>query len=125
MRERHGSAVLWDAHSIASRVPALFEGELPVLNLGTYNGSSCDAGLAQQLYAYARDLSGFSAVLNGRFTGGAITRLYGDPAHGIHAVQLELAQRSYMDEASREFLPDAAAGIRPVLRALLEIAADG
>jgi N-formylglutamate amidohydrolase len=122
LRERHGTAVLWDAHSIASRVPALFEGELPVLNVGTFDGRSCDPGLGERLFAYARDRSGYSAVLNGRFTGGAITRLYGDPAHRIHAVQLELAQRSYMDEASRAYLPDRAAQLRPALRALLEIA---
>jgi N-formylglutamate deformylase len=123
LRERHGSVVLWDAHSIASRVPALFEGELPALNLGTFNGRSCDAGLEQRLCDYARDRSGYSAVLNGRFTGGAITRMYGDPARHIHAVQLELAQRSYMDETSHTYLPDMAAQLRPVLRALLEIAA--
>ncbi len=115
--------MLWDAHSIASRVPALFDGELPVLNIGTFNGRSCDPALENRLWTYARDRSALSAVLNGRFTGGAITRTYGEPSSGIHAVQLELAQRSYMDEASGEYLPDTAARIREVLRALLEIAA--
>ncbi len=113
---------LWDAHSIGSRVPSLFDGELPVLNLGTWNGRSCDPALAQRLYGYARDHSGYSAVLNGRFTGGATTRTYGDPANNVHAVQLELAQRSYMDEASRAYLADAAAQTREVIRALLGIA---
>ena len=123
LRAKHGVAVLWDAHSICSRVPRLFEGELPVLNLGTWNGRSCKDTMAERLLRYARDKSGYSAVLDGRFTGGHITRSYGDPTHGIHAVQLELAQRSYMSENSRIYLPDMAAKIRPVLRALLEIAA--
>jgi N-formylglutamate deformylase len=122
IRQQHGSAVLWDAHSIGSRVPSLFDGELPVLNLGTWNGRSCDPALEQRLYGYVRDHSGYSAVLNGRFTGGAITRTCGDPANNVQAVQLELAQRSYMDEASRGYLADAAARTRAVIRALLEIA---
>lgn len=122
---RHGSAVLWDAHSIRSHVPRLFAGDLPVINLGTNDGRSCEQDLAARLLGYALGIPGFTAVLDGRFKGGYITRAYGDPAGGINAVQLELAQRSYMDETSREYLPAAARRIRPSLRALLEIAVEG
>jgi N-formylglutamate deformylase len=126
VRAQHGSAVLWDAHSIRSRVPRLFEGELPVLNLGTNDGRSCDAALAARLFDHARAVPACTAVLNGRFKGGYITRAYGDPANGIHAVQLELAQRSYMSEAPPfTFLPYKAAEIRPLLRALLETTLSG
>ena len=38
-------------------------------------------------------------MLDGRFKGGYITDHYGKPANGVYAVQLELARRSYMDEA--------------------------
>ena len=77
-----------------------------MLNLGTYNGQLLRRRLAEQTRsATPADRSAFSAVLNGRFTAAHITRAYGDPAHGMHAVQLELAQRGYMDEASREYLP--------------------
>lgn len=122
---RHGSAVLWDAHSIRSHVPRLFTGELPVFNLGTNDGRSCDEDLAARLLGFALGVPGCTAVLDGRFKGGYITRAYGNPAAGINAVQLELAQRSYMDEKSHEFQPAAASRIRPSLRALLEIAARG
>ena len=122
LRARHGKAVLWDAHSIRSRVSRLFSGELPVLNLGTNDGRSCDPDLAARLLGCALGVQDCTAVLNGRFKGGYITRAYGDPASGINAVQLELAQRSYMDETSLEYLPDTARQIRIRLRALIEIA---
>lgn len=123
LRARHGSVVVWDAHSIRSRVPRLFAGELPVLNFGTNDGLSCDADLSGRLLGRALGASRYPAVLDGRFKGGHITRAYGDPARNVHAVQLELAQRSYMDEESCEFLPEAAAEIRAVLRDLVAIAA--
>ncbi len=122
LRLRHGSVVLWDAHSIRSQVPRLFAGALPVLNLGTNDGRSCAPELAARLLGCALGVPHCTAVLDGRFKGGYITRAYGDPASSINAVQLELAQRSYMDERSLEYLPEAARQIRSSLRALLEIA---
>lgn len=119
LKERHGYALLWDAHSIASRVPLLFEGELPILNLGTWDDRSCDQGIAGAIFA-AADESNYPAVRNGRFKGGYITRHYGDPAAGINAVQLEVAQRAYMDEASGEYRPDLAVRFRDTLEQLLE-----
>ncbi len=118
IRARHGFALLWDAHSIPSRVPRLFDGELPVLNLGNFDGRSCDSGLAQELYGIAAT-SPYESVLNGRFKGGYITRHYGDPANGVHAMQLELAQRAYMDEASLQFDASLASELRDTLKALL------
>jgi len=126
IRERHGMALLWDAHSIRSRVPRFFQGQLPDLNLGTGGGTSADAGLLARLeQVAARAGPDYSCVANGRFKGGYITRAHGDPANGVHAVQLELAQATYMDEAPPyAFREDMAARIRPVLRALLESALD-
>ena len=118
LRARHGCALLWDAHSIPSRVPRLFDGELPVLNLGNFDGRSCDPEYARELRDIAA-ASPYSAVLNGRFKGGYITRHYGDPAKGVQAVQLELAQRAYMDETTLDFDADLANRLRDTLRALL------
>lgn len=116
---RHGKSLLWDAHSIASRVPRLFDGELPVLNLGTFDDRSCDPEVSAALLQVAAD-SPYEAVLNGRFKGGYITRHYGAPDRGVQAVQLELAQRAYMDEQSGEYDVGQASQIGDSLRRLLE-----
>ena len=99
VRSRHGFAVLLDGHSIRSSVPRFFAGRLPDLNLGTADGSSCATSLqsiAQRIVGGARD---FSHAVNGRFKGGYVTRHYGAPADNVHALQLEIAQACYMDEA--------------------------
>ena len=119
IQAQHGCAVLWDAHSIASRVPRLFEGELPALNVGTYGGRSCSPALESALFQVA-ERSAYSAVLNGRFQGGFITRHYGDVMKRIHAVQLEIAQRAYMDEVSHDYDTDKASRLRVTLRQMIE-----
>ena len=121
LREVHGVAALWDAHSIRSVVPRFFDGQLPDLNLGTANGSSCDPRLEAQLLAMGQQAKPFTTVLNGRFKGGYITRQYGNPSQGIHAVQMELTQRSYMQESwPFEYLPDVASAVQDHLRRMLE-----
>lgn len=121
LRDAHGVALLFDAHSIRSVVPRFFAGRLPDLNLGTADGTSCEASLQADMTRVLQQAKGFSHVVNGRFTGGYITRIYGDPANGVHAVQLEQAQCSYMNEdPPYEYREELAAGVRPTLRALLE-----
>jgi formiminoglutamase len=97
LRASHARVVVYDAHSIRSVVPRLFEGALPHLNLGTYDGRTCDPALTRALEVIC-DRSSFSRVTNGRFKGGWTTRHYGDPAQGVHAVQMELADRAYLRE---------------------------
>lgn len=118
LQQKHGHALLWDAHSIASRMPALFDGELPVLNIGTFDGRSCEAARASAVMEVASG-SSYSSILNGRFKGGYITRNYGDPASDTHAIQLELAQRAYMDEESGAYDESAASQLGDTLRRLL------
>jgi N-formylglutamate deformylase len=100
MRERHGYALLWDAHSIASEVASLFEGVLPEFNFGTRDDASCPRAVADQLLELVTTDGKFGAVLNGRFKGGYITMHYGRQDQNIYAVQLELSRRVYMDEAA-------------------------
>ena len=97
LRATHGQVVLYDAHSIRSHVSRLFDGELPQFNIGTNSGASCAPALAAAVET-ACDSSGLSRVTNGRFKGGWITRCYGQPDQGVHAVQMELACRGYIDE---------------------------
>jgi N-formylglutamate deformylase len=96
LRKLHRAIVVYDAHSIRSRVPRLFEGDLPLFNIGSFGGSSCARDLTDGIAALC---PAGSYVVNGRFRGGWITRHYGDPANGVHAVQMELAMRGYLDEA--------------------------
>lgn len=121
LKAEHGYALLWEAHSIASEVPRFFSGRLPDFNLGTNNGGSCGAGLGEALIAALETASGYSAVLNGRFKGGYITRTYGDPGAGVHAVQLELSQITYMDEAFPfPYRPQKAAAVAKPIQSLIE-----
>ena len=117
----HGVALLYDCHSIASRVPRLFEGLLPVLNLGTANTTSCHPDIERRLASVMAD-SGFTAVVNGRFVGGHITRTYGRPGAGVHAVQMELGCDAYL-AAGNGYRPDTEkiARLKPVLRRICEI----
>jgi N-formylglutamate deformylase len=121
LRAGYGYALLWDAHSIASEVPRFFAGRLPDLNLGTAGGASCAPVIEAAVANVARAPQAYSSVLNGRFKGGYITRRYGRPDARVHAIQLELSQRAYMDEAPPfEFDEPRAARLRPHLRAMLE-----
>ena len=134
LRSKHGRVVLYDCHSIRSRIPRLFGGLLPELNIGTDNGATC----APELEAAGVAAAGYrSHVLNGRFRGGWTTRHYGRPAQGVHAIQMEIAMRAYLDEPEGEldesnwpprFRPERAAGLRDDLArvhsAALEFAKD-
>lgn len=126
IRDAHGYALLWDAHSIAPVLPRLFPGRLPDLNLGSNDGHACPPAVAAAVLDAARSAAGLTAVLDGRFKGGHITRYYGQPAQGVYALQLELSQATHLaphlpGAAGPPALdPAASAGLRPVLRRLLE-----
>jgi N-formylglutamate deformylase len=122
IKAQHGHALLFDGHSIRSELPWLFDGRLPALNLGTADGASCAPAITERLGALLAGQTRFSQVVNGRFKGGYITRHYGQPQQGVHAVQLEMCQRCYMDEARdpRDAYDDvAAAEVAPLIGALL------
>lgn len=126
LRARHGRVVLWEGHSIRGNdLPYLFEGRLPDLNLGTASGASCSSALQARIEAELATQTDYDWVANGRFKGGHITRHYADPGNGIDAVQLELSQRTYMDEDGFGY-DDAKAGrVQVLLRRLLGIALEG
>lgn len=122
IRGQHGRVVLWEGHSIRGTLPFLFEGRLPDLNLGTAAGHSCSPQLARRLAGVLAAHPQYSHVVDGRFKGGYITRHYGAPETGVEAVQLELAQRTYMDEDSFAWDAPRAGALQQVLRALLQAA---
>jgi N-formylglutamate deformylase len=127
LKQLHPVVVLYDCHSIRSRIPRLFDGELPNFNLGTHNGASCAPALTAAIERIC-DATSFSRITNGRFKGGYITRHYGRPHEGVHALQMELACRGYMEEKPGPVGPDDwpppyderyAAPMRKALRAVL------
>lgn len=123
LQARHGYVVLWEGHSIKPELPWLFEGRLPDLNLGTADGQSCAPSLRRALADALAAQPLFTYVVDGRFKGGYITRRYGRPAAGRHAVQLEMSWACYMDETPPYAIDAArAARLRPTLQTLLETA---
>lgn len=120
LRRLHGRVLLWDAHSIRSELPWLFEGKLPDLNIGTAAGQSADDRITAAVVQACAPAHGMTHVVNGRFKGGYITRHYGQPALGIHAIQLEKCQSLYMQESAPfGYLPAVAARLQPTLQAMV------
>ena len=113
--------MLFDGHSIKSELPWLFEGKLPDLNLGTVGGTSCAPQLRRALQQVLQAQSQFTQVVDGRFKGGYITRAFGRPALGRHAVQLEMCWSTYMSEMPPYGIDTGRAEqLAPVLRALVQ-----
>ncbi len=120
IRNAHGVALLYEAHTIRSRVPRFFNGVLPDFNLGTADGKSCAPALTQHLADQLARIARYSYIVNGRFKGGYITRAYGKPGDNIHAVQLELSQRTYMDEDHPyTYREQLAQQVQPALKSVL------
>jgi N-formylglutamate amidohydrolase len=96
-KKEFGCVLLWDCHSIRQLVPTIQVGAFPDLILGSADGQSASEELIQQA---SKDLSsgGYSFTYNTPFKGGYITRHYGDPARGCHALQLEMTKINYMND---------------------------
>ncbi len=123
LKEEYGYAVLFDCHSIKSVVPRFFEGKLTDFNLGTASGASCAPDLRQQLSGALAQDDWYTLAVDGRFTGGYITRHFGSPNDNVHAFQLELSTATYMDEEpSWAWREDLANQVRPSLRRMMQVA---
>lgn len=126
VRAQHGVAILYDCHSIRSRIPFLFDGVLPDFNIGTAGGTTCDPRIERAALEICEKAEGYSCILNGRFKGGWTTRRYGRPAEGLHAIQMELAQSTHLKSEAPPFAcsEEEAARLRPVLADILHRLAD-
>ncbi|WP_375570632.1 N-formylglutamate deformylase [Ahrensia marina] len=121
VRDLHGFAILYDCHSIRSHIPFLFDGTLPDFNIGTNLGTTCDSTIEKAVGDICADAQGFSATINGRFKGGWTTRHYGRPLDGWHAIQMELAQSTYMlEQPPWTYEPALAESLRGHLKTILQ-----
>lgn len=118
----HGIAIVYDCHSIRSHIPFLFEGTLPDFNIGTDMGKTCAAEIEAIAVDVTGKASGYSSILNGRFKGGWTTRYYGQPQNHVHAIQMELAQKTHLTSESLPFAYDEAKAerLRVHLKTLLQ-----
>ena len=120
VKAHHGVAFVCDCHSIRSRIPFLFDGRLPDFNAGTNNTTSCHPAIEAAVRDVCARADGFTSIVNGRFRGGWTTRHYGHPTDGVHAIQMELTQLAYMQEAPPwNYLPDVADRTRSHLGVVL------
>jgi len=125
LRAAHGHAILFDGHSIKSELPWLFDGKLPDLNLGTASGAACAPSLRDALASLLQSQTQFTVAVDGRFKGGHITRHYGQPSMGVHAVQLEQCWSTYMRETAPYTWDGAhASRVQPLLRQMLRTMLD-
>ncbi len=121
VRAQNGVAILYDCHSIRSGIPFLFEGTLPDFNIGTNLGATCDPRIEDAVRRICEGAGGYATVTNGRFKGGWTTRHYGRPDRGVHAIQMELAQSTYLADEAAPWTYDEtkAARLRPHLSDIL------
>lgn len=122
VKKLHGFAILFDCHSIRSQIPFLFEGTLPDFNIGTDDGRTCDPAIERLVQDHCDMAEGYVTVTNARFKGGWTTRHYGRPTQGVHAIQMELAQSTYLAAENPPWTYDAAKAdrLQSHLRAILE-----
>ena len=125
IKNKHGYAILWDAHSIRGRVPCFFDGVLPDLNFGTANQQSCAPRIRETIHEITQAQTNYSFVFDGRFKGGYITRHYGNPADHVHAVQLEINQQTYLEtewpvKVSSDQLKQLSSLVKKLLNALVK-----
>ncbi len=119
--QRHGYAILYDCHSIRSRIPFLFSGQLPDFNIGSHSGASCAPAAVNAVEQVCASADAYRYVVDGRFKGGWTTRHYGQPEQDIHAIQMELAQCNYMlEQAPWHYAGDRAEALRVILRRILD-----
>jgi N-formylglutamate deformylase len=119
-RSAFGVCLLIDCHSMpATGLPGRPRYDFV---LGDVHGTTC-APRATRLVETVLTGFGYRVGRNDPYAGGYVTRHYGRPRDGVHALQIEIARSLYMDEARLEKAPGFA-GIQRDLTALIKAVAD-
>lgn len=106
LRRIHEKVILVDCQSMRSQIRGMSEKGLPMINIGSADGASCDPDLRSLFVGSFTAQDGYSVSVDVQTKGGFITRTCGQPAKGVHAMTLMLAQRSYLRHESPPFEPD-------------------
>lgn len=126
VRAQFGYCILLDGHSMPSMGrsghtdPGSMRAEIVP---GDIDGASCDARLRWLVEEHFRD-HGFSVKSNDPYKGGWITRNYGHPAQGVHAIQIEVRRDLYMDEKTFRIKEQGIERLRVACKALVEKCGD-
>lgn len=100
----HGCALLLDWHSMPSSAARVGGGAAPDVVLGDLHGRSCAPGVVDAIEAWCVR-QGYRCQRNQPYAGGYTMERYGQPAGGVHALQIELNRALYLDEARLELTP--------------------
>ncbi|MFL2812704.1 MAG: N-formylglutamate amidohydrolase [Paracoccaceae bacterium] len=102
-KKRLGYAILFDCHSMPSKLNIEFSNSKcnnnPDIILGDLNGTSCSSFLISEVKKVF-EKHNFFVTKNHPFSGGYITKKYGNPSNGFHVIQIEINKKLYMDENS-------------------------
>jgi N-formylglutamate amidohydrolase len=98
----HGVAYHLSCHSM----PAIATGNGPDagtrrsdFDLGDRNGTTCSPEVVDVVYETLRGF-GYKVTRNTHFIGAESVRQHGNPAHGIHSLQIEMNRSLFMNEAA-------------------------
>ncbi|HSU04476.1 MAG TPA: N-formylglutamate amidohydrolase [Acetobacteraceae bacterium] len=117
-----GGCLLLDCHSMPAQAPGGRHSGADFV-LGDAHGTACAPRIAR-LIEQVLTAIGYSVRRNDPYAGGYITRHYGRPRSGVHALQIEIARGLYMDEARIERLPRFATVQRDMTSLMSRLAAD-
>lgn len=118
LKNEFGQVLLWDAHSIRQHVPAIHKERFPDMILGSVDRTSASDNLIEAALGELGK-GDYQLEHNTPFKGGQITRTFGKPEEGQHALQLEMNKILYMDDAENLFHHGRANQMRKLLKSTL------
>jgi N-formylglutamate amidohydrolase len=119
MKKTSRNVIFFDGHSIKRQVSTIQSEPFPDLILGNADGKSAHPQIIETALGRLK-ASNFQVTHNHPFKGGYLTRSFGKPAQGIHALQLEMSQDIYMDELTTKLVPAKQKALQKVLTDLME-----
>jgi len=118
-KKKFGKVLLWDCHSIREYVKTIQGDKFPDLILGDVDETSADKNIIDTTLSTLKN-SSYTVNHNHPFKGGQITRYFGKPSAGIHALQLEMTKVNYLDNSETKYDPARANKMRELLKRVFE-----